>query len=67
MFEELFAAPTLVLTSYRKLLQEMNLQSAAFSLNNAGFTSLREKAYKEELRRGESTREAGQAPIGHTS
>lgn len=36
MSEELFAAPTLVLTSYRKPLQEMNVQSAFFSLNTLG-------------------------------
>lgn len=36
MFEELFAAPTLVLTSYRKLLQEMNVQPAFLSLNSLG-------------------------------
>lgn len=33
MLEELFAAPTLVLTSYRKPLQEMKVQAAFSSLN----------------------------------
>lgn len=36
MFEELFATPSLILTSYRKPLQEMNVQSAFFSLNTLG-------------------------------
>jgi len=30
-----------------------------------GLTSLRQKAYKEELRWGKSTGEAGQTPINH--
>lgn len=36
MSEELFAAPSLVLTSYRKPFQEMNIQLDIFSLNALG-------------------------------